>query len=135
MIEIDKDSNLDVAQIWNTVFTAARRLAVDPNANYVVLVRPNRTILAIPCPPAGSIPAEQAAQMGKMIPPGPPRNVAVIGPTEFAISPGDVGPAKASAELLAAGKAIPFFGLLTGLAYSGHSVWVFDGQSYALEPA
>jgi hypothetical protein len=73
--------------------------------------------------------------MGKMIPPGPPRNVAVISPTEFAITPGDEGPAKTSAELLAAGKAIPFFGLLTGLAYSGHSVWVFDGQSYALEHA
>jgi hypothetical protein len=126
---------MDVVKVWNDVFVAARRLASDADSKYVVLVRPNRTILAIPSPPAGSIPSEQAAKMAQMIPPGPPRNVAVIAPTEFAIAPGDEGSAKSSSELLAANKAIPFFGILSGLAYSGHSVWVFDGQSYALAPA
>jgi len=27
-----------------------------------------------------------------------------------------------------AGRAVPFFGLLMGLATSGHSVWIFDGS-------
>jgi hypothetical protein len=125
----------DLPRIWGAVFMAARRLASDPDARYVVLVRPNRSILAIPCPPAGSIPDEQAAKMSHIIPPAPSRAVVVIAPTEFANGPESEGAAKGSSELVAANKAIPFFGLLSGLAYTGHSVWIFDGQMSALQPA
>lgn len=73
--------------------------------------------------------------MAQLIPPGPARNVVVITPTEFATGAADGSSPNGASELAAAGKAIPFFGLLSGLAYSGHSVVLFDGQVTALQAA
>lgn len=123
---------MDISAIWKGIFAAARRIAGDTEARYVVLVRPNRTILCIPCPPAGSVPPEQFQPMEKVIASTAKREVAVIAPTEFACGEGGD---KGSSELVAAGKAIPFFGMLSGFAYIGHSVWVFDGQAVALAAA
>jgi hypothetical protein len=129
-----EEDGLDISAIWQGTFEAARRLASDQDARYVVLVRANRTLLCIACPPAGSMPSEQIAKMGQILPGDEKRNVVVMAPTEFVCGEEAEGAAKSSSELIAAGKAIPFFGLLNGLAYIGHSVWVFDGQSYAVSP-
>ena len=56
---------------------------------------------------------------------------AVITPTGFGprIQTAEVG----SPEWSAVSKEIPFFGLLNGLVYVGHSVWLFDGRVSELE--
>ncbi|HYL77377.1 MAG TPA: hypothetical protein VEU96_24400 [Bryobacteraceae bacterium] len=123
---------MDLSEIWQGTFEAARRLASDPGARYVVLVRPNRTLLCIACPPAGSMPADQIEKMGQILPGDARRNVVVMASTEFVCGEDAEGAARSSSELIAAGKAIPFFGMLNGLAYIGHSVWVFDGQATAV---
>ena len=40
--------------------------------------------------------------------------------------------APAVAQLRAAGKAIPFFGLLLNLASAGNPLWIFEGQKEAV---
>src|ERR1051325_7624215 len=65
-----------------------------------------------------------AAGMERLIPSDVKRNVAVIADTGFA--------AGLSPDLAQASKAIPFLGLLTGLTYIGHHVWVFEGHASAL---
>jgi len=57
--------------------------------------------------------------MEAMISPKVKRNIAAIAYTEL----------EAVAE---APTTIPFFGILMGLAYIGHSVWIFEGHSSAL---
>lgn len=123
---------MDISAIWQGAFEAARRLASDPEARYVVLVRPNRTLLCIACPPPGSMPADQIAKIGQIVPGEGKRKIVVMAPTEFAWGENGDGTAKGSPELLAASKSIPFFGLLNGLAYIGHAVWVFDGRTTAV---
>ena len=124
--------SMDISAIWAGTFAAARRIAADSEARYVVLVRPNRTILCVACPPAGSVPPEQVRPMEQVVSSTSKRDVAVIAPTEFASGSVGEGAGKGSSELVAAGQTIPFFGMLSGLAYIGHSVWVFDGQATAL---
>jgi hypothetical protein len=80
------------------------------------------------------MPEDQIAKMGQILPGDGKRNVVVMAPTQFACGEDGEGVNKGSADLIAAGKAIPFFGLLNGLAYIGHSVWVFDGQATAVVP-
>jgi hypothetical protein len=65
-----------------------------------------------------------AQGMERLIPSVVKRNVAVIADTGFT---GEAAP-----DLAKASKAIPFLGLLTGLTYIGHHVWVFEGHASAL---
>jgi len=57
-----------------------------------------------------------------MIPPSVQRNIAVIAFTEPI----------ALIDLKTINSSIPFFGLLLGMAYIGHVVWVFEGHPSAL---
>ena len=58
----------------------------------------------------------------KLLPSETKHNIAAIAYTELNALRADLG------------KTIPFYGLLTGLAYIGHSAWVFEGHSSALAP-
>ncbi|HEX6895315.1 MAG TPA: hypothetical protein VF146_08580 [Bryobacteraceae bacterium] len=89
----------------------------------LVLLRPNRTYLEVP-PMAENPELKKFAEgLARLIPPGVQRNVAVISFTEFgAANPPSI------AEV---NKAIPFFGLLMGLTYLGHAVWIFEGHASA----
>lgn len=126
---------MDIGLIWEQTLSAARRLAADPDARYVVLIRPNRTLMCIACPPAGSMPPDRTRPMEQVVSSTVKRSVAVIAPTEFATGQPADGADQSASDLAAANQAIPFFGMLSGLAYIGHAVWVFDGQPAALQPA
>jgi hypothetical protein len=112
MPEVDEHRDMD------KVFQEARKAA--EGDRQVVLVTPGRVLMLQPCPPAGSMPAKVVSQIEKLISPKVKRKVAVIAYTEM----------KAVTTNLA--KAIPFFGMLSGVAYIGHSVWVFEGHPSAL---
>jgi hypothetical protein len=95
----------------------------------VILVQPDGTFLAFPCPAPGSMPAEKVSQIESIVPAEPPRNISAIAAT--ALVTGQPRPIAIADEkiFLAAGEAIPFFGLLIGMAYIGHTVRVFDGTT------
>jgi hypothetical protein len=73
-----------------------------------------------PCPPAGSMPAAQVASIEGMLPSKVKRNIAVIAYTELRAVTSDLA------------KTIPFAGMLMGMAYIGHAVWIFEGHPSAL---
>jgi hypothetical protein len=121
MPEVDQRSTLDV------IFTQARKAAAGEIAppsgkpgRYVVLVTPGRLIMFLPCPPPGSMAEGQVAAIEKLISSQVKRNIAVVAYTELIALRANFG------------RAIPFMGLLVGLAYIGHAVWVFEGHSSAL---
>jgi len=113
------------------VFDKARTLASEGDTRQVVLIRPDLSLLILACPAAGSMPRQVIDQMEAIVSSATPRNIAVISPTGFAPPGGrvEVG----SREWAAVGKAIPFFGLLNGLAYIGHSLWIFNGSPIEIE--
>jgi hypothetical protein len=119
MPEVDQPSQI------NRVFDQARKSAAaehgegDPSRR-VVLVTPGRMLMLQPCPPPGSMPANMVTQIERLVSPKVKRKIAVIAYTEL--------------KAITAGlqKAIPFFGMLVGMAYIGHSVWIFEGHPSAL---
>ena len=108
------------------VFDQARKSAAgeqapvqDPSRK-VVLVTPGRMLMLQPCPPPGSMPQKVVSQIERLVSPKVKRKIAVIAYTELqAITKG-------------LSQAIPFFGMLVGMAYIGHSVWIFEGHATAL---
>ena len=96
---------------------------------FVLLVQPDGSFLVLPCPPPGSMAAENIAQIESIVPSTIKRNVSAIGHTE--IVSGQKKPvAVGGPEVVrAVGQAIPFFGLLIGMAYVGHTVRVFNGRT------
>lgn len=63
-----------------------------------------------------------------------PRNVAVIASPELIPDPSDSQVPPTVAQLRAAGRTIPFFGLLLNLASAGNPTWVFDGSREIVAP-
>jgi hypothetical protein len=116
---------VDILPNIEKVFAEARKAAAaesetgrDPRR--VVVVTPGRMLMLQPCPPPGTMAKSAVKQIEKVAPPKVKRKIAVIGYTELRAITSDVA------------KAIPFFELLSGLAYIGHSVWVFEGHRSAL---
>jgi hypothetical protein len=99
---------------------------------YVGVIRPDRSYLLIASPPKDSVPRQMVQMMEKLVPPRPPRNIAVIADTYFAFNVGGKTPNLPS--LAETGQAIPFFGMLLGLASIGHSACVFPGTVESLAP-
>jgi hypothetical protein len=109
------------------VFARVRSVATgEKQKRCLVIVRPNRTHLLLP--PIAETPQLKniAAGLEQLIPGNAQRNVAVIAFTEF-------GGDRAAPSLAEANKSIPFLGLLMGLAYLGHAVWIFEGHPSALQ--
>jgi hypothetical protein len=121
------EESLDAEEIFDNARKAAagegERPPGGPGQRYVVIVTPGRSLGYQLCPPPGSMPKGQVAQVEGIIPPTPKRNIAVIGYTEFG---------SATPDIRAINAAIPFFGILAGIAYIGHAVWVFEGHPSAL---
>lgn len=114
--------DVDQPRDINRVFDQARKSAVgdqDPSRK-VVLVTPGRMLMLQPCPSPGSMPQNVVSQIERLVSPKIKRKIAVIAYTELpAITKG-------------LSQAIPFFGMLVGMAYIGHSVWIFEGHASAL---
>jgi len=114
--------DVDQPRDINRVFDQARKSAVgdqDPSRK-VVLVTPGRMLMLQPCPSPGSMPQNVVSQIERLVSPKVKRKIAVIAYTELpAITKG-------------LSQAIPFFGMLVGMAYIGHSVWIFEGHATAL---
>lgn len=113
---------------WREIFHAARNFNKSLTLPYVTLVRPNANLLSLHCLPASSMPAEKLAQMDQIVPSAIKRDITVLAPTVFEVNPADEAARPGTGDLQAAGRAIPFLGLLMGLAAIGHSVVIFDGQ-------
>jgi hypothetical protein len=103
-------------------FKTARARAAE---GQVVIVRPDWKFLMMRPSSRHTVPPQIVAAMEQLIPPHGKRNVAVIGDTSWGM--------EAKVTIGMANLAIPFFGLLTGLAAIGHAVWIFGGASEALD--
>jgi len=110
MPEVDQSPDIE------EVFARARRQSV----HQVIIVTPGRMLMSQPCPAPGSMPPDKVTSVEQMMPAKVKRHVAVIAFTELGGLTNDPS------------KAIPFLGLLLGLAYIGHAVWVFEGHPSAL---
>ena len=120
MPEVDFPAKLE------DIFDKARKAAAEDTTptkgknRQVVVVTPGRMVMLHPCPAPGTMNPQAVESVEKLMPSKTRRNVAVIAYTELKALRADVV------------KTIPFYGLLTGLAYIGHAVWVFEGHSSAL---
>jgi len=120
MPEVDEPPKLE------EIFDRARRAAAEDmmpgkgKNRHVVFITPGRMLLLQPCPAPGAMEHAAVESVEKIMSSKTKRNVAVIAYTELAA--------------LQAGLAqtIPFFGLIMGLSYIGHTVWIFEGHPSAL---
>src|SRR5260370_90751 len=117
---------------WETVFASVRKLCTTGGLRHLALVRPNQSILCLPCPARDSVRPEHITDVERIVPSDAKRNIAVIAPTLPKIEPADANAIPGTLDVVAMGRVIPFFGMLIGLTSIGHSVWVFDGQPAAL---
>jgi hypothetical protein len=112
----------DIEQIFRT----ARRMAAgEKDTRGLVLVGPDRRMLVMPALETSEKLNEMAVGMERLIPSSVKRNIAVIAYTGVAAGAQGFNVALANRE-------IPFLGLLTGLTYIGHAVWIFEGHESAL---
>lgn len=117
------DIHDDIGQIFNRARLAADESNLDEDGLYhrqVIIVTPGRLLIGKQCPLPGEFPVGELDKLVNLLPPNPPRNIAVIAYTYLEALKQD---------LL---KAIPFFGYLMGFAAIGHKVWVFEGHPSAL---
>ena len=120
MPEVDQPK--DIHRVFDQARTsaAAEHGAGKDHSRQVVLVTPGRMLMLQPCPAPGSMPQNMVTQIERLVSPKVKRKIAVIAYTELpAITKG-------------LSQAIPFFGMLVGMAYIGHSVWIFEGHATAL---
>jgi hypothetical protein len=106
-----------------------QKAAGSSDKRVVILIQSDGSFLVFPCPAPGSMPPADVARMESVVPSTAKRNISVIAHT--ALVTGQKKPMAVAGEKIfgAAGQAIPFFGLLLGLAYIGHTVRVFDGST------
>jgi hypothetical protein len=114
----DVSSRSDIEE----VFARLRRTAADG----IAILKPDRTQIAMPRLAKSESLEATAKKMDNLVPGAVKRNIAVIAATVFETSVG------AEPGLAEVSRAIPFLGMLVGLSYIGHSVWVFEGHASAL---
>jgi hypothetical protein len=116
-----------VASNIGEIFENIRKIATgDKGQGGLVILRPDRSYLVVPPMPESPELKKFAEGLSHLMPAGVQRNVAVIANTEF----GGGSQAPSVAEV---NQAIPFFGLLMGLSYLGHALWVFEGHASAFQ--
>ncbi len=101
---------------WDGVVAKVREMTT--GGRYVGMIRPDRSYLLMAPPPKDSMPANMVQMMAKLVPPTPPRRIGAVADTYFTWK---------APTLAETAEAIPFFGMLLGLACIGHSVTVFTG--------
>jgi len=121
MPEVGEHAGLD------EYFATVRRTAAGKaEGEGLVIVKPDRTLMVMPRLAQTAELKKMAEGMKKIVPDTAQRNVAAIAFTVF-----DTGPEGVSG-IEEVGKAIPFLGMLVGLSYIGHAVWVFEGHPSAI---
>jgi hypothetical protein len=110
-------------------FAIVRRTAAGrEEGEGLVIVKPDRSLMVLLQMAESPQLKGMAAKVARIVPADKPRNIAVITQTVFQKGPqGQTG-------LAEVGKAIPFFGILVGLSYVGHAVWLIDGREDVLVP-
>lgn len=97
-------------------------LAAEKEPRHVVIVTPERSIkTSKPLPPREALPPERIEQLEAIAPAKEPWRVAAVGMTAL------------DAFLTDPHRAVPFLGLLEGLAQLGHAVVVFEGHPSVFE--
>lgn len=119
---------------WDALFDEARMRTRQGNRSEIVLVRADRSLLVLSCIPRQAMTKDHLTQAHRIIPERVPRNVAVIASTELAPDHSGNQVAPAVAQLRAAGRTIPFFGLVLNLASVGNPTWVFDATPDTIVP-
>jgi hypothetical protein len=90
----------------------------------LVIFRADHEYLILPALAKDSVSLQMISSVEQTIPSTIKRNVAVIADTTWA--------EQDSPDIHAANQAIPFFGMLMGFTFIGHSVWVFNGAANLL---
>ena len=118
MPEVEEPSDLD------DIFARARRAAAGDRRTALVIVRPDRKHMVMPA--MSETPALKHAVLAlrRLVPSDVKRSIAVIANTVF--------PGAGEPGVNEVNRSIPFVGMLMGLTYIGHAVWVFEGHSTAL---
>ncbi len=118
---------VDIRSDIESVFSKARATADETREDeeglfhrQVIIVTPGRLLISKICPLPSEIPPEELSRLTSLIPPQPPKNIAVISYTYLDALKKNIL------------KAIPFFGFLLGWSAIGHNVWVFEGHSSAI---
>jgi hypothetical protein len=106
---------------WAALLATVRIRAA---ARQLVIVGPDGRLMAVNVGEKETVRAEAVAEIERLVPSEPPRNVAVIADTSWTMAQ--------KATLQDADRAIPFFGWMMGLATIGHAVWIHNGAAPAL---
>jgi len=120
MPEVDTPPNLE------EIFAKARKVGTgelsptNSKGRHTAVVTPGRMVMMHPCPEPGTMSPTAVESVEKLLPSTTKRQIAVIAYTDLRAM---------RADLM---KTIPFYGMLTGMAYIGHSVWIFEGHPSAL---
>jgi hypothetical protein len=118
----DVEMRADIEATFGKVRQAARG---DRRRSALVILRPDRRYLVMPA--MSETPALKHAVLGlqRLVPSTVQRKIAVIAYTVF--------PDAGEPNINDVNRSIPFVGMLMGLSYIGHAVWVFEGHETALE--
>jgi hypothetical protein len=106
-------------------FSKVRRKA--EGSHGVSVVRSELVHYIVPAPPQGTIGEQMIAGVKAVLNSEQPRNIAAIAPADALA--GDPARPPALPEIA---RHVPFFGLLMGLAYLGHTVWIFEAVASLL---
>jgi hypothetical protein len=110
-----------------TFFAKVRRQAAANRG--VSLVRADQSHFILRAPPPGSIKPEMVAGVKSVIDSEQPRNIAALAAADAL-----AGDPSKPPTLPDVARHVPFFGLLVGLAYVGHAVWIFEPVPTMLTP-
>jgi len=106
------------------IFAKVRKTASgDRRRASLVVLRPDREYLVLPAMAQTPALKYAALSLERLVPATVKRNIAVVAYTVF--------PASDEPNIHEVGRAIPFLGMLMGLTYIGHAVWVFEGHPSA----
>jgi hypothetical protein len=106
-------------------FTKVRRKAAGVRS--VSVVRSELAHFMLPAPPQGTINEQMIAGVRAVVAAEEPRNIAAIAAADAL-----AGDPSKPPSLPDIARRVPFFGLLMGLAYVGHAVWIFEAVASLL---
>jgi hypothetical protein len=106
---------------WAALLATVRVRAAEGR---LVIVYPDGRQMAIKVGEKETVTPEGVAALRRLVPSETPQNVAVIADTSWTMGK--------QPDLQDAARAIPFFGILMGIATIGHAVWIHNGAAPAL---
>lgn len=116
---------VDTHQDLCVVFSKARELSAgSETGRSVAIVTPGRLIMSVACPPANAVSPQMLEGVRRIVPENPKQQITVIANNNVV--------AANAYTAREANTLIPFLGYLTGMAFDGHTVVVFEGHPSAL---